>query len=918
MAADQRRKRLNSASVVGCNSREQHRAKRKNKGLQQYDLNMKSHISLHWDLNQKRVIAKREQIGISWRDLRPFVGSSPSSKNILADIYAIPPEIHELENLREVLSYEVWETHLSENEKNHLKQFLPAEPDAEQVVHALLSGDNLHFGSPFLKWGASVCSGDLHPDTILQQDQCIKAEKKVYYEELRKYHNDMIVYLLSLKERFASCKDPEKEFLQKILRSKNNGDKRISSCANESGFHVREDDVTLTATSESCSYVADEKACSSDNQNSSVVKGGEFDYRVSEKGLLKDKGRNPLIVSDGALNVGARPRKGDKLHKRNIHRSDGAKYMSYFKISKKQHEIVKNMKQSGKSIQSRSLNRVLGNIDDINVQPYEVFVAEEQKKLHEHWLQLAKEAIPTAYMNWREFHLQKQQVIKSLEEDMKSRVEFQIEDDEYSGSGSGSGNESGSGSGSGSGSRSRSGSGSRSGSESDSDSDNDSGSESKSESEKSLVQDQIEIGLTKQVSAPEDEEKSLSGSSEEEQSPRQIAVGHGFNTMDMDSGQHMTEKSVHVKLSAGEYSENEDAPDVAPGPGVHLSSGKDVWPAANLPHPFYDSTVSQQYAAAGETLVDPQVNKEQQTHLIDLESNLRMGETRKTLLHRQSDDPSFRQSEDASFDAYPNQDRNELLQSLFKGPEVLSYHHEQKQTGLDLQPSDNMLMGSGQFSGHFQDQQQPSLPLGQGQKRDNEVYVQQNISENIFDGGRYLIPSQESLPAVNVQDWAVNNVRMPPLPPPLQPHLNAGELLNQNWFSGEHQVRGRWTGSDSASISNQSIGSGSNGDQSLFSVLSHCNQLRSSSSTPFHSVASTEQLISTRNYGMVGGGVTPRMSNNTVPQAAAATSHSLDFMSEREAASPMIPDDMVWMGLPHQGSALHDSMGKPYLRSWNQ
>lgn len=107
MAADQRRKRLNSASVVGCNSREQYRAKRKNKGLRQYDSNVKSHISLHWDVNQKRVIAKREQIGISWRDLRPFIDSYPSSQNVVADIYGIPPEIHELENLREVLSYEV-------------------------------------------------------------------------------------------------------------------------------------------------------------------------------------------------------------------------------------------------------------------------------------------------------------------------------------------------------------------------------------------------------------------------------------------------------------------------------------------------------------------------------------------------------------------------------------------------------------------------------------------------------------------------------------------------------------------------------------------------------------------------------------------------------------------------------------------
>lgn len=44
------------------------------------------------------------------------------------------------------------------------------------------------------------------------------------------------------------------------------------------------------------------------------------------------------------------------------------------------------MKQSGKSIQSKSLNCVLGNLDTLHVQPYEEFVKEEQKKLQEHWL----------------------------------------------------------------------------------------------------------------------------------------------------------------------------------------------------------------------------------------------------------------------------------------------------------------------------------------------------------------------------------------------------------------------------------------------------------------------------------------------------------------------------------------------------
>lgn len=54
--------------------------------------------------------------------------------------------------------------------------------------------------------------------------------------------------------------------------------------------------------------------------------------RIREKGFLQDKGRNLWFTPDGALNAGARSKKGDNLHKRNIYSSDGAKYMSYVKV----------------------------------------------------------------------------------------------------------------------------------------------------------------------------------------------------------------------------------------------------------------------------------------------------------------------------------------------------------------------------------------------------------------------------------------------------------------------------------------------------------------------------------------------------------------------------------------------------------
>lgn len=46
---------------------------------------------------------------------------------------------------------------------------------------------------------------------------------------------------------------------------------------------------------------------------------------MHEKGSLKDNG--------GIPDVGAKFRKGDKRHQQNIPSNDGAKYMSYFKVS---------------------------------------------------------------------------------------------------------------------------------------------------------------------------------------------------------------------------------------------------------------------------------------------------------------------------------------------------------------------------------------------------------------------------------------------------------------------------------------------------------------------------------------------------------------------------------------------------------
>ena len=141
-------------------------------------------------------------------------------------------------------------------------------------------------------------------------------------------------------------------------------------------------------------------------------------------------------------------------------------------------------------------------------------------------------------------------------------------------------------------------------------------------------------------------------------------------------------------------------------------------------------------------------------------------------------------------------------------------------------------------------------------------------------------------------DWAANNAR---IAGPSQSHLNTGDFIDHHWFPADHQVRGGgWNGSDGGGLSSQSLGTGASADQSLFSILSECDQLHSGS--PYDSVRNTNQFLAPRTYGLADAG-TPRV--NTVAPPA---SHPLDYFTRREAPSGLVPDDMAWMSLPRQNS----------------
>ncbi|CAK8532943.1 unnamed protein product [Lathyrus sativus] len=959
MAADQKRKRVNGANIVGYGSREQHRTKRKNLGLVPND--MRSHISVEWDRNKKIVVAKREQIGISWRQMKPFVNYVSNDHKVLADVFTVPQEIFDLDNLSEVLSYEVWKTHLSENERNLLMSFLPRGIEPHQAVEDLLAGIDFDFGNPFLNWGASLCSGDLHPDRIVDREQHLKSEKRAYYKQLHNYHNDMIGFLSKLKERWQSCRDPEKEILQKTWRPKHVS-KRMPSNVNES--RVNDHDGNVTMTSESCSWDAEEKACSSEYLISSSRKDDKLQRKVLGKGIVKGKSRNSMFPSDGMHIKGEKPKKEDKVLKRNIHFIDGDKYMSCIKISKQQHELVKSMQQSGKSIQSKSLNHVLGNLNDIHVQPYKVFVKEEQKKLHEHWLQLVIKELPVAYANRVQKQVQRDAMRNSLVEEMKDKSNPTFEDEDDLSLGRelqdqdepmSLGDEPG-----------------------DQDEDNISPVEDQNEdvssgeklqdpSEDSIspVEDQnedVSSGSELQdqdednVSPVEDQNEDVSSGGElQDQDEDNMSSGDellnvvedGRDLNDQSSMKHHEDsvvyapeiRSLHNSYSScnddlnqvgvdseknmvlsnsddtspnkDEYPRNTNTCDVSTDEGAPFTSGSDVWQTVEMaPHSYYDSDVTNKYTANGLSLANHQVNEDQRTHVIDLEADLHQEETGKKLLHGHLDNGT-------SFSSYESQNQGALIHSVFSGEGLLPYHHEQKGSPLDFHTSNNIIIGDGQCSGLFKEPLQMSLTLDPVQRRATEVYMPESMSENIHSiaGGRYLIPRQDpfiprqdSLAVANVTDWAANTASMAA---PSQSHLNTGNFIGHHWPPANHHIRGGWNGSDGSSLSSQSVGTGSNSDQSLFSMLSHCNQLRPGSS--YDSVRNPDQFLAPRTYG-VDAGIT-RVNPAALPQA----SHPLDYFTARGAApSVMVPDDMTWMNLQHPNSALHDPMGKPYLRSWHR
>ncbi|KAL6508126.1 hypothetical protein OROHE_021668 [Orobanche hederae] len=905
MAADQRKRRANAASLVGCTSREQYRVIRKKLQIQKQDINLRPNISLEWDNNKKVVVSKREQIGITRRHLISFIEPGPPGHSMLADVFSVPQEIFELENLSEIVSYEVWQSYLSDNERRFLSQFLPKVPEPDRNIRDLLAGDNFHFGNPFLKWGASLCYGELHPDIILHEEQSLKAGRKAYYSDLQKYHYGMIENLQVWKEKWASCKDPEVDIVQNIW----------SSRWHERSVHQVEtrfcgNEETLVASPESCSCTNSEMAYSSDNQNLGTV------HVESQRrnGFLKTVSDNSSI---GLKVVAAISKKGEHLHKRNIQHTDGAKYMSYIKVSREQHERVKSsLKHASNSIHSRSINNVLG-IDALNVHPYERFVEEEKKKLHQHWVKLASKDILEGFANWRKRQLQRQKQIRSLGEEIGEKLEFQTTMDEKK------------------------------------EDFQNKQTELSDDIEEEILPSVTNEGIEKEqfdglFQQPEDTEEAIhemetkiedeseevkseyifeermhddAKMTEDEDMPNQVSIQDHNQQQQIASSLNNSPRSTMIAPPSPVFypqnivSASSNPQDNSMEMGSHASaktddedlsvvsdypSSSDVWPVDDVHGSYYQATATNAgYAPAGNLQFNLLDKGAAAAAAAGVGKDMPHGRTQTT-----DDDMSF-------FNPYSNQDRNELLHSLFKGHQSnLTYHHhqQQKHSGLDFQHRNNLMVDAAHFPGHFME---PTLPLDSRQKRPNDYLYHHllhhpNNSNNIqessmFTGGSFAMPVN------NIHDWtAVNSACIMPVVPS-QP-----QLLSQGWYNNNGTTtRDGWPSLEVATVvgghhnnhlfSSSSSVRDSSSDQTLFSVLSECNELPPR--------ASYDDALA-GNYTNSGGGV----SSNFLQESS--TSTTSNYLNEVKMNSL----GLRWMmGMPQQNSGMQqESLGKSFLRSWNQ
>lgn len=137
---------------------------------------------------------------------------------------SIPFELYDLPDLHGVLSLEVWNDCLTEEERFTLTKYLP---DMDQVtfmrtLKELFDGSNFHFGSPITNLFQMLRGGLCEPRVSLYRQGLSFFQKHQHYHLLRKHHDSIASSLLQMRDAWKNCKGysiEEKLRVLNIVRS---------------------------------------------------------------------------------------------------------------------------------------------------------------------------------------------------------------------------------------------------------------------------------------------------------------------------------------------------------------------------------------------------------------------------------------------------------------------------------------------------------------------------------------------------------------------------------------------------------------------------------------------------------------------------------------------------------------------------
>ncbi|KAK1428769.1 hypothetical protein QVD17_17609 [Tagetes erecta] len=137
---------------------------------------------------------------------------------------SIPFELYDLPGLEDVLSMDVWNDVLTEDERLNLTKYLP-DMDQEYFMRTLkdlFTGSNFHFGVPMSKLFNMLKGGLCEPRVSLYRQGLGFFQKHHHYHVIRKHQNTMVNNLVQIRDAWSKCRGysiEEKLRVLNIMRS---------------------------------------------------------------------------------------------------------------------------------------------------------------------------------------------------------------------------------------------------------------------------------------------------------------------------------------------------------------------------------------------------------------------------------------------------------------------------------------------------------------------------------------------------------------------------------------------------------------------------------------------------------------------------------------------------------------------------